>query len=154
DAKLPVHLVSAKATHDYAEVMDGVPSQHDGKDAAIVAELAAMGKSRLWACQTLSVDDEELQEEVQWLDTQQTLLQTWLGRLEALLARHWPEVTQLLALDSATLLRTLTEYGGPQALIQDPQAPKKLTRWGHRLLLPEKIEAVLESARTTVGVRM
>ena len=41
DADLNVHRVNGKATHDYAEIFDGVPSQHDGKDAAIVAELAA-----------------------------------------------------------------------------------------------------------------
>jgi transposase len=154
DARLPVHLVSAKATHDFAEIMDGVPSQHDGKDATIVAELAAMGKSSPWPCPTLSTDEEELQEEVQWLDTQQVILQMWLGRLEALMARHWPEVTELLALDSATLLRTLMEYGGPQALAQDSEARQKLRRWGKRFLLSEKIEALLESARTTMGVRM
>jgi len=154
DAKLPVYLVSAKFTHDFSEIMDGVPSQHDGKDATIVAELAAMGKASPWPCPTLSADEDALHEEVQWLDAQQAILQVWLGRLEALLARHWPEATELLALDSVTLLRTLTEHGGPQALAQDPQARQKLAKWGGRLLLPEKIAAVLESARTTVGVRM
>lgn len=38
---LPLHRVGGKAAHDYAEIFDGVPSQHDGKDAAAVAELAA-----------------------------------------------------------------------------------------------------------------
>ncbi len=33
--------VGGKAAHDDAEVFDGVPSQHDGKDAAVVAEMAA-----------------------------------------------------------------------------------------------------------------
>ncbi len=33
DAGLVVHRVSGKAVHDYAEIFDGVPSQHDGKDA-------------------------------------------------------------------------------------------------------------------------
>jgi hypothetical protein len=28
-----------------------VPSQHDGKDAAVVAELAAVGKAKPWAYQ-------------------------------------------------------------------------------------------------------
>ena len=45
DANVPVQRVSPKAAHDYAEVFDGVPSQHDGKDAAVVAELAALGKA-------------------------------------------------------------------------------------------------------------
>ena len=42
-AGLAVHRVSPKAAADYAETFDGVPSQHDGKDAAVVAELAAQG---------------------------------------------------------------------------------------------------------------
>ena len=37
DAGIAVVRVSPKAAHDYAEVFDGVPSQHDGKDAAVVA---------------------------------------------------------------------------------------------------------------------
>src|SRR5712671_4590396 len=40
--------VGTKASHDYAEVFDGVPSQHDAKDAAVVAELVALGKGRDW----------------------------------------------------------------------------------------------------------
>jgi transposase len=39
DAGLKVYRVSPKASHDYAEILDGVPSQHDGKDAGCVAEL-------------------------------------------------------------------------------------------------------------------
>ena len=48
DRGLTVLRVSPKAAHDYAEVFDGVPSQHDGKDAAVVAELAALGKATSW----------------------------------------------------------------------------------------------------------
>jgi transposase len=152
DAGLTVHRVSPKATSDYAEVYDGVPSQHDGKDAAVVAELAAIGKSWLWPMGPAAYG--ELLQDVQWMDTQQDILQLWLGRLEALLARHWPELTTLLELNSATLLRILAEYGGPQALFADSQARDNLTRWGRALLKPEKIAAVLESARSTQGVRM
>jgi hypothetical protein len=47
-AGLLLHRVGGKAASDYAEIFDGVPSQHDGKDAAVVAELAAIGKSRAW----------------------------------------------------------------------------------------------------------
>ena len=46
DAKIAVLRVSNKASHDYAEVFDGVPSQHDGKDAAVIAELAGLGKAQ------------------------------------------------------------------------------------------------------------
>jgi transposase len=92
--------------------------------------------------------------EVSWLDTQQSILQLWLGRVEALLARHWPEATRLLGLTSGTLLRALAEYGGPAALATDQEAASRLARWGGRFLKPEKIAAVLESARHTVGVRV
>jgi len=152
DVGLAVHRVSPKAASDYAEVYDGVPSQHDGKDAAVVAELAAIGKSQPWPMEP-SVYRQMLHE-VQWLDTQQDILQLWLGRLEALLARHWPELTTLLELNSATLLRILAEYGGPRAVCQDPQANAQLTRWGGALMKREKITAVLKSAESTTGVRM
>ena len=36
-----------------------------------------------------------------------------INRLESLLARHWPEVTQHLKLTSATLLELLIVFGGP-----------------------------------------
>ncbi len=48
DAGLSVWRVSPKAAHDYAEIFDGTPSQHDGKDAGVVAELAALGKATAW----------------------------------------------------------------------------------------------------------
>ena len=48
DAKLDVRRVRSQATSDYAEIFDGVPSQHDGKDAAMLAELGAIGKSVAW----------------------------------------------------------------------------------------------------------
>ena len=78
----------------------------------------------------------------------------WLGRLEALLARHWPEATALLDLTSSTLRRILEEYGSPAALAGAPQAAERLASWSRGLLKPEKIELLLNSARTTVGVRM
>ena len=38
DAKVAVSQASNKALHDYTKIFDGVPSQYDGKDAAVVAE--------------------------------------------------------------------------------------------------------------------
>jgi hypothetical protein len=52
--------VSPKAAHDYAEIFDGTPSQHDGKDAAVVAELAALGKATAWPYQVKEVWEQEL----------------------------------------------------------------------------------------------
>ena len=48
DSEIKVERVGNKASHDDAEVFDGVPSHHDGKYAAVVADLAALGKSMPW----------------------------------------------------------------------------------------------------------
>jgi transposase len=45
---LPVYEVAPKKTHDMAEVIDGVPSMHDAKATVVLAQLHAMGTSRLW----------------------------------------------------------------------------------------------------------
>ena len=43
-ASLEVHRLSGKGVCDYKEIFDGVPSQHDGKDAAMIAELTTSKK--------------------------------------------------------------------------------------------------------------
>jgi transposase len=60
----------------------------------------------------------------------------------------------LLKLNSGTLLRILAHYGAPTEVAADHQAVDQLARWGGHRLRPEKIAAVLESARITTGVRM
>lgn len=152
-AGLEVHRVGGKAAHDYAEVFDGVPSQHDGKDAAVIAELAAIGKSSPWPYREKSDTDAEMAYWANWLDAQQNIQNLWTGRLESLLARHWPEATRILNLTSVTLLRTLAHYGGPAKLAEDPSALSQLGHWGRRGLATEKAEKVIASAARTVGVR-
>ena len=152
DGGLAVHRVSPKASHDYAEVFDGVPSQHDGKDAAIVAELAALGKSSPWPFAS-SAWDQELTYWVDWMDAERRSLVIWCGRLEGLLARHWPEATRSLELNSGVLLRCLAEYGSPSALAADGEAAARLERWGRGHLSRHKAEELLAAARRSVGVR-
>jgi len=155
DAGLEVRRVSPKAVHDYAEVFDGVPSQHDGKDAAIVAELSALGKSVPWPWKPASEWEQKLASEVDWMDAQHRTAVMWYGRLEGLLARHWPEITgrTRLKVSSATLLMALQHYGGPAALAADPQAAERLARWGGWRLSPEKIAGLVGEAARSVGVR-
>jgi len=52
DVGITVVRIGTKISHDYAEVFDGVPSQYDGKDAAVVADLTAIGKEKNWAYET------------------------------------------------------------------------------------------------------
>jgi transposase len=153
DAGWRLDRVSPKAAHDYAEVFDGVPSQHDGKDAAVVAELAALGKAKEWSYGTPSEMDQEMSYWVDWMDAQQRQYAMWLGRLEGLMARHWPEARSWLKLSSGTLLRLLSHYGGPAALGEDKEAAARLAQWGGRYLEAKTIRELLASAKTSVGVR-
>jgi len=154
DADVAAHRVSGKATSDYAEIFDGVPSAHDGKDAAVIAELAAIGKSTPWPYQEKSDRDAEIARWVSWLDCPQDVLQMWQGRLEALLTRHWPEATRALKLSSATLMQMLMHYGGPSPLAEDEDASARLASWGGRFLDSAKIRRMVDSAGATTGVRM
>jgi transposase len=153
DQGVAVVRVSGKAACDYAEIFDGVPSQHDGKDAAVVAELAALGKATPWPYVAKEPWHQELAYWVDRMVSQRQLVTVWQGRLEGLLARHWPEATRSLRLSSGTLLRALAHYGSPQALAADPQASERLARWGGTYLTEPKRQALLGSAGTTVGVR-
>jgi transposase len=154
DNAIPTQRVGGKAAHDYAEVFDGVPSQHDGKDAAVVAELAALGKAMPWEYQPADLWEQELAYWVEWMVAHRQMLTIWQGRLEGLLARYWPEATQVLKLSSGTLLRVLKRYGNPQALAADAEAAKLLARWGGSFLSPAKIERLLAGAGSSVGVRV
>jgi transposase len=153
DAGLVVLRVSPKAAHDYAEIFDGTPSQHDGKDACVVAELAALGKATPWPYQLRPVWEQELTYWVDWLEAQRQLLVLWSGRLEGLLARHWPEATRVLRITRAALLQVLIHYGSPQALAADEQAEARLAGWGGHWLKADKVQRLLQAARTSVGVR-
>jgi transposase len=151
-AGLTGHRVSPKAAADYAEIFDGVPSQHDGKDAAVVAELAAQGRCWPWPLLLPGEAEQEMAYQVDWLEGQRRQTQLWYGRLEALLSRHWPEATALLPLNSGVLRRCLLRYGGPRGLAEDTQAVERLYRWGKGLLSRDKAEALLAAARQTAGV--
>ena len=152
-ARIVVTRVSPKAAHDYAEVFDGVPSQHDGKDAAVVAELAALGKARAWPYVAKDAWEQEVAYWVDGMDAQRRIQALWLGRLEGLLARHGPEATRLLKGSSATLLQALAAYGGPAAVAADDQAAAQLKHWGGHYLTEDKARALPASARARVGVR-
>jgi transposase len=149
NAQFEVYRVSPKASHDYAEIFDGVPSQHDGKDAACVAELSSMRKRTLWPWK---LEANELRHEIEWMDAHQQAQTRWLGRIEGLLARYWPEASSILLISSGTLLNVLAHYGGPQNLAADPEASHRLRKWGGAKLKEKKIQRLLESAAKTAGV--
>ena len=107
-----------------------------------------------WEYQPVDPWKQELAYWVEWMVAHRLMLTIWQGRLEGLLARHWPEATQVLKLSSGTLLRVLKRYGTSQALAADGEAAKLLARWGGAFLAAEKIEQLLPGAGASVGVRL
>ena len=154
DAGIGLQRVSAKAVKDQAETFDGVPSQHDGKDAAIIADLCARGKGRAWAMGTGDAVDQEVRYWVRRVDAAQRVKQVWGGKVEALLARHWPEATRLTPGSSATLSKALLHWGSPAALAADPDAAARLRSFGGHYLTGAKVAALIASAKASGGVRM
>ena len=151
-AGLDIHRVSCKSSSDYKEIFDGVPSQHDGKDAAIIAELAAYGKSVPWPYEPDGQTLQELKYHHRKLAWAREGFNRNIGRLEGLLARHWPEATKHLKITRVTLLKLLRFYRNPAALAADPDAAARLRQWGGAKLTTEKIQRLIQSAKTTRGV--
>jgi len=151
-AHLDVQRVSGKAVRDYAEIFDGVPSQHDGKDAAMIAELTAFGKGKAWPFSERSEREQQIEHYVQRIDAYRKQMNMWVGRLEGLMARHWPELMDLLALNSVTVLQLLAKYGSPAELLSDPTASHQLASWSRGRLSSAKIALILSSAKATHGV--
>ena len=152
EARFDVHRVSTKAASDYAEIFDGVPSKHDGKDAAILAELTAFGKSVSWPFVEAGEEEQQREHDVLRMDAYRKQMTTWTGRLEGLLAKHWPELTHFLDLSSPTLLEMLKHYGSPADLLADPRATERFQAWSKGLLKETKILSILASAKETAGV--
>ena len=152
DAKIDVVRVSNKASHDYAEVFDGVPSQHDGKDAAVVAELAALGKAKPWGTSRRAWE-QELSYWVEWMVAHRQMLTTgrdaWRG-CRASLAGGDAGAEALLG-DVVAGFEALWD---PKRLAADPEAAEQLARWGGAFLAPEKIERLVDEAGSSVGVRV
>lgn len=149
--EIPVYRVSCKRTYDAREVFDGVPSLHDAKSAAILARLHAEGLSSLWRQD--HGERRQLSAALAIMDLHQERYLQLVHRQESWLARHWPESTSIFDLTSAALLALLARIGPPADVAKQKAASAKLMRgMGHGLIDEDKIERLLETAATTVGV--
>jgi hypothetical protein len=93
----------------------------------------------------------------------QTMVTDWVGedikryesRVEARWARHWPEILTLLSLGSASARMLVQTYGDPHAVACDEKAARqKLRKASRGKLATEKINAIVQSAKDTIGVPM
>jgi transposase len=148
---LAVYRVSPKRVHDAAEVYDGVPSLHDAKSAYLIGRLHLDGASDPW--EALSASRRDHHALTAELDLYQGQHQANLSRLEAHLSRHWPEVIRILDSNTVSLHTLINEYGDPSQVSEHrEQAGQLLRRTGRGLLSAEKIEQVLASSETTLGL--
>lgn len=152
DQGIPVYRVSPKRCHDAAEVFDGVPSMHDAKAAAIIGRLHLDGLSEEWPM----VDDaqRELTSAIKTMEIYDASFHRNINKLEALVMRFWPELTQYLNLHSATLLELLIAYGAPDVVAANSiEARALMVTTGSNFLKRDKIDATLESASSSLGVK-
>jgi len=146
-----VFRVNPKQSHDAAEVYDGVPSLHDAKSAAIVAKLHLDGRSEPWPFRDEL--EQGLAAVVRQLEVFEKQFRQNRNRLEGLLARHWPELSRTLGLESVTLLELLIKFGCPEKVAHVPkEAQEFMQSVGGPFLSKEKILAVTKGAKKTVGV--
>ncbi|MDR2115368.1 MAG: transposase [Planctomycetaceae bacterium] len=88
EAGLTVHQVRGKVSLDYSDVFDGVLSKRDGKDAALLADIAAHGHSRLWVWHVPDENSREMNYLVTNVLDRQLELSRCIGRVESLVARY------------------------------------------------------------------
>lgn len=148
-AGLAVYRVSPKRCHDYAEVYDGVPSLHDSKSAVLLGRLHLEGFSDPWVA--ASPEQRDLTAAVREMALYKDQEQRHLGQLEAQLARHWPELSSLIGLGTATLLELMKTYGDPGEVSREASSAREMMRRVGRLSWG-KIDAILASAEATIGV--
>jgi transposase len=146
-----IYRLTPKRVHDAAEVYDGVPSMHDAKAAYVIGRLHLERLSQPWT--EPSERRRQWQAQTKQLEHARERAQRASNRLEALMARHWPEVPYCLGLGTVSLLTLLATYGCPSAVAQKPErARQQLRTTGGHFLRTDKIEAVITSAQTTLGL--
>lgn len=149
---IEVRMIQPKRTHDAKAAFDGVPSKHDAKDAVTMSTLHDAGASTKWN----SPDQcrrglRAMFDQYGVHDEQREVL---YNRIEALLARHWPEMEEWLSIRKHVSARALLEqFVTPQRIADDAQRARDLlVRASRGGLSRELIAGVVESAQNTLGV--
>ncbi len=151
---VPVHMMQPKHTHDIAEVIDGVPSMHDGKATVALARLFSVTSPRQWEPE--SEARRNLRAVLETRAPMAKTLELYHGHLEALLARHWPEFQ--LDIDvraQRSWMPLLQKFPGPEAVVGfEKEATKLLWNASRGQMGRDRIERLVRSAKTTTGVPM
>jgi transposase len=150
-AEFAIYHIHAKQVNDAKAIYDGVASLHDAKSAYLIARLHQQGCTKPW----LELDDNarELNAAQREYEIHQGQYDRNRNRLEAYLSRHWPEVLAIVALDSVTLEKLLITYGSPQDIAAHARAAaQQMKVWGGPFLKQDKINQIITSAQSTMGL--
>lgn len=147
---IAVYQVSPKLVHDARELYDGVPSSHDAKACGIIGMLHLGKRSRRYHPMDTSRRNMKAATATLYRYERQFIRER--SQLDAMLARFWPAVTELLGLGTKSLLALLAEFGCPGAIVARPdEAREILTETSKQKLSDKRIEAVLRSAELGHG---
>ena len=151
---VPVLMVSPKRTYDSQALFDNVSSLHDAKSAVLVAKLCSMGLAREWTAP--GPTHRGLRALVELRGHHLAQEEQCFGRMEALLARHWPEFGRWMdTREQKSALRLLVEYPNPAQVYVERQAVRVLLHKASRgQLSAELIKGVTTEAGTTLGLPM
>jgi transposase len=149
--EVPVFMIDPKRSHDAALVFDGVPSMHDAKACTILAKLHAQRLGREWRARG------SVEKHARNVADQHRLaarpFEQLTGELEARVAEVWPELQALVGENVSWHLHLLGEFGDPSSVsASKPAARELLVRVSHGALKAERIDEVLRSADTSLGV--
>jgi transposase len=149
-----VWMVSPKRTHDSQELFDGVRSLHDPKSAVLVAKLCAMNLATQW--QPPEPTRRQLRALTELRGHEQGNEERCYGRLEAALARHWPEFGRRMDVRSQkSALRLLSAYPSPAHVWANPDAIVSFLQKASRgNLSTELVQGLIADAKESLGVPM
>ena len=149
---LTVQMISPKRTHDSQELFDGVPSLHDPKSAVLVAKLCSMQLGTAWERPPTVVV--RLRALVDRRRHEQERAEMCFGRLEALLARHWPEFgLRMDVREQKSALALLTKTTTAARVAVAPDAMRALVRQVSRgRIAMDTIDGLVADAVATLGV--
>lgn len=149
---VPIWMVAPKKTHDSQALFDDVASLHDPKCAVQVGKLCAMGLANRWAAPPPSRARLRALVELRGYEIDHE--ERCFGRLEALLARHWPELGAYLDIRThKTGLALLTKFASPARVVENRDAARRLIHEASRAHFSRKwIDGFIAACVDTLGV--
>lgn len=150
--EVPVWMVAPKKTHDSRALFDDVQSMHDPKSAVHIAKLCAMGLATEW--HPASDHRKRLRALIELRVHESGIEERCFGRIEALVARHWPEFDQWLdARSQKSALALLARFPSAASVTAAQSEAEALLRKVSRgILSKEKIAGFKMASVTSLGL--